>query len=254
MSQRSKEGRGFVAGGKRTDTDLINLNADQLSFVRDPVTGQSINLPAKFNPQSIEAQLQTIRSSPNLVSVFINALRSKFRAAQETQVINLMEQKIKAAQGGVTAQTELLRLQREYLLAVERLKTIPDDLKIEELHREDQKEALRLSIAQKAKTREALQSRSGVEQTSRTEELRKIEENITHRIKKDVLRTTLETKRSLILDEEKEKVKKEATDAILKRHGAEKIEDLSLEGFQELKKQLETIEDSFENAKAGAID
>jgi hypothetical protein len=41
---------------------------------------------------------------------------------------------------------------------------------------------------------------------------------------------------------------------ILKRYGVSKVEDLPIEGFQELKKQHETINDLFESAKAGRLD
>jgi len=89
---------------------------------------------------------------------------------------------------------------------------------------------------------------------SHDEKLNNMRDKLTFKIKEDILKTKMDATRNMEIDEEKEQSKKEATEAILKRYGARKVEDLPPEGFQEIKKQHEMINDLFESAKAGRLD
>jgi hypothetical protein len=253
VKQRSQDGMGFVVGGKKTDTDFMETEDGRLPLAINTNIDQSLNFPAKFNLRSIEGQLQKIQNNPSLFSSYIEALRTRFKTVQETRVINVLEAKIKATQSGMTSQIELVRLQKEYLLAVESLGNIQEDVEIEKLRKKDQKKAIELSIAEKEKAIATLSKDSGSPK-AQTDKLNDLRDKLAYGIEKAVLETKMDATRNIRLDEEKEKAKKEATVTILKRYGVSKVEDLPIEGFQELKKQHETINDLFESAKAGRLD
>ena len=102
--------------------------------------------------------------------------------------------------------------------------------------------------------KEQLKTQPGSPGGSYDEKLKGMKEKLAFGIEKALLETKMETAKHIRIDEEKEKQKKEATEALLKRYGARKVEELSLEGFKELKKTIETIDGLFEDSKAKGFD
>jgi len=211
-------------------------------------------LPVTFDHSFIKRELARIQGNSSLLNAYLSSLRAKFKLAEQQKVINAMTRMNETLASGMKSQIEMEHLKRDYLLAVQDLETIKDDLEIQKLEKEDKKLDYQVKIA--AKKKQIREFNNPPEPPPPEEpidakavKLKEEEEELNFRTEKDLLKQKNKISRKLRVDDEKKKMVDEVTDQYLRNYNVQSVLDLPTEAIQELKDKKEDIEGMFDKAK-----
>lgn len=139
------------------DPDFIARPAQDSALQFPPrhglrATDEEVSVPAVFDERRIKRDLERLTRTPNVLSKYIQVLKSKFTKQSEVAVINQWINYYKSAQGLIEARTGVVRAQHDHL-QLEREYHIKDrekDLRLTELDADIAEAELRKMRAQYA--------------------------------------------------------------------------------------------------------
>ncbi len=210
--------------------DLVRQEKSDPSPItkREPASFPWVN---KFNRRRIETFTEVIKAETGLMHAIGDHAKTKERIRD------------------IDIELETERLQRRNDLADQRRKALLacDNFTLE-------KKGLKLKLARIDAELAELNKPPEPPQTKAEERAKKLKEQA-ERQKYEIEKDIMEKKKTIVTwqrsDEEKEQAKEAALQVLLKKFAVSSVENLPPEGLRDLAKQYESIEDLFENMKAG---